>query len=135
MSEPGEVVGTVVLDVPQFKLWITLNKARLLEVGSHVHVIVLPAELEIPILTAFMKGELNGFLTHGMYRRKLREYLDGTRVMFTDRLSLGRGWFVLDKDSAPVPSNIVEPPVGPGQDPGGGTPVASNNVPVLALVA
>ncbi len=123
MSESGEVVGTIELDVPQFKSWITINKARLLEVGSHVHVIVLPSELEIPILTAFMKGQLNGFMTHGMYKKKLREYLDGTRVMFTDRLGLGSGWFVLDSESAPIPSSTVEPPTGPGQDPGGGTPL------------
>lgn len=134
MSESGEIEGRIHLDVEQFKLWITLNKARLLKVGSHVHCIVLPSELEMPILTAFMQGHLNGFLTHAMHRKKLREYLDGTRVMFTDRLGLGRGWFVLDSVAAPEPSSIVEPPTGPGQDPGGGNPIASSGA-ALALAA
>lgn len=134
MSESGEVEGRIHLDVEQFKLWITLNKARLLAIGSHVHVIVLPSELEMPILTAFMQGHLNGFMTHGMHKKKLREYLDGTRVMFTDRLGLGSGWFVLDANPAPLPDSTVIPPVGPGQDPGGGTPIASNGA-ALAIAA
>jgi hypothetical protein len=91
--------------------------------------------MEVMIVQAFMQGKLNGFMRHHVDRKgKLREYLDGTKVMFTDRLSLGRSVFVLDKSPANPPSDVVEPPAGPGQDPGGGTPLAANGA-ALALAA
>lgn len=129
------VVGSVALQVPEFKHWVIQGKKQLADVGSYVHTIVLPDDMELLVAQAFMQGKLNGFVTHNVDRKgKLREYLDGTKVMYTNRLSLGRGWFVLDKSPAPVPSDVVKPPTGPGQDPGGGTPVANNGA-KLALAA
>ncbi len=129
------VQATIALQVPEFKHYITASKAGYAAHGSHVSAIVLPADMEVMIVQAFFQGKLNGFMTHHTDKRgKLREYLDGTKVMFTDKLTLGRGLFVLDSEPAPVPSDVVEPPTGPGQDPGGGTPVAANGA-SLALAA
>ncbi len=129
------VQGHIALQVPEFKHYITASKAGYAAHGSHVHTIVLPADMEVMIAQAFMQGKLYGFVTHNVDRHgTLREYLDGTKVMYTDRLTLGRGLFVLDQSPAPIPSDVVEPPTGPGQDPGGGTPVANNGA-KLALAA
>ncbi len=119
------VQANVALQVPEFKDFVIKSKKHFSDNGSHVHAIVLPADMELLICQAFMKGKLNGFMTHHVDRKgKLREYLDGTKVMFTDKLTLGRAWFVCDSKPCNPPSDIVEPPTGPGQDPGGGTPVA-----------
>ena len=120
------VQGSIALQVPEFTHYVKASKAGYAAHGSHVHTIVLPADMEVLIAQAFMQGKLNGFVPHNVDRKgKLREYLDGTKVMYTDRLTLGRGLFVLDSVPAPVPSDVVEPPTGPGQDPGGGTPIAA----------
>ncbi len=120
------VAGSIALQVPEFKHYIQASKAGYEANGSYVHTIVLPSDMEILVAQAFFRGTLNGFVTHNIDRTgKLREYLDGTKVMYTDRLSLGRGLFVLDSKPAPVPSDVVTPPTGPGSDPGGGTPIAA----------
>ncbi len=97
------VQDTVHLDSEQFKSWVTINKARLLAAGSQVRCIVLPHDLKVPIAEAFMRGHMKGFVTHAVHKKRLYEYLDGTRVIFAPSLPFGRGWFVLEFIAATTP--------------------------------
>ncbi len=92
--------------------------------GMSLDLIILSNDQESMIDAAFWSGEFNGFLTHHTDRHgKIRTYLDGVRVRFTDKTDLFHPLFLMSDGPQKTPPDGVTPKVGPGGGGNGGTPI------------
>lgn len=115
----------VSLDADAFRAFIQQRRKSYMDHGSYAHVIVLGSELEDLITNLFFQGKLSDLVSYNTDRHgKIRMYLDGVKVMFTDNLDLFHSFWVLDGHPLKLPDGTVTPTTGPGRPPDGGTPIA-----------